>query len=216
MNDNMTILFPSERKIPSDWRHNVSCQWWLQKERLGFSKASDSNGQTSTGDVWLDSSWSMGDWAGVMDRDGKSVKVIKLFFLNESPDCQESVRLSGQCTEPAHIEHPSKAEHVCLWYHLLGGKVLDLWQWKIHVTFLQKGCPNHYFPILSLSFPRAKQIGFAQLTQYSQVLFLCCISHKMLHWKAFDKNRPCKTAAIEKVQHAERLALMLLPLFLTL
>lgn len=79
---NMTFLFPSERKVPSDRRHNVSCQWWLQKERLGSSKAPGSNGKTSTGDIWLDSSWSMGERAGDVDRDSKSVKVITLLFLS--------------------------------------------------------------------------------------------------------------------------------------
>lgn len=121
INDNMTILFLSGRKIPSDWRHNVSCQWCLWKERLGFSKASDSNGQISTGDIWLDSSWSMGDWAGVMDRDSKSVKVTELFFLCYECLTARNLSLSDQCTEFVHIKHPSKAEHVCLWYHLLGG-----------------------------------------------------------------------------------------------
>lgn len=139
------FLFPSERKIPSDRRHNVSCQWWLQKERLGSSKVPGSNGKTSTGDIWLDSSWSVGERAGDVDRDSKSVKVITLPFLSLwSYWLPEICQADGS----VHRTHPSKA---CLFmassptrYSIISVTI------EIRVAVLWEMLCNQHFHIWSL------------------------------------------------------------------
>lgn len=62
-------------------------------------------------------------WESEQETWTETIKVLRylhLFsFLYEVAGCQKSVRLPVLCTKLIHVKHPSNAEYVCRWHHLL-------------------------------------------------------------------------------------------------